>query len=349
MAAAVGALGAVAPPAAAATAPAATLSNGTVTVAGTIDRDVISITVDASRISIDFDADGTVNAQFGRSRFQRVQVLLSGGNDGLGFTGTGEVPVTISGGAGNDGIGVLGTIGETGEGDAATTVNGDGGNDNIFAATPGLVTLRGGVGDDLVEGGGAGVGREVISLGDGNDRFVSSLNAFVGTRSDVVDGGLGLDTVEANGTFASESVSLSANAGHLVIDHDLRNRVDSDNVENVAWVGFGGQGEGGSGDAVAVNSLAGTDVVRFVPIFTDPLDGTGSNNSSDTLTVRGTALVDRITVSGSGSSITVAGLTPTVTPVNLAAEDFLRIETLGGNDIVSSSGLQRGLVQLLVS
>jgi len=65
--------------------------------------------------------------------------------------------------------------------------------------------------------------------------------------------------------------------------------------------------------------------------------------------VRGTAGVDNITVSGAGANITVAGLTPTVTPVNLASEDFLRIETLGGNDTVDSSGLQRGLVQLLVS
>jgi hypothetical protein len=347
--AAVGVLGALAAPADAATGPTATLSNGTVTVAGTVDRDVISITVDANRLAVDFGADGTVDAQFGRARFQRVQVLPAGGDDGVGFTGTGKVPVTISGGGGNDGIGVVGSIGATGEGDAPTTVNGDSGNDNIFAATPGSVTLRGGVGDDLVEGGGAGVGREVISLGDGNDRFVSSLNAFVGVRSDVVDGGLGLDSVEANGTFASESVSLSANAGHLVIGHDLQNRIDSDNVENVAWVGFGGQGEGGGGDGVAVNDLSGTDVVRFTPVFTDPLDGTGPNNSSDTLTVRGTALVDRITVSGSGANISVAGLTPTVTPVNLDAKDFLRIETLGGNDIVSSSGLQRGLVQLLVS
>jgi hypothetical protein len=37
-----------------------------------------------------------------------------------------------------------------------------------------------------------------------------------------------------------------------------------------------------------------------------------------------------------------------VTPVNLAPDDFLRIETLDGHDTVDSSGLQRGLVQLLV-
>jgi len=107
------------------------------------------------------------------------------------------VPVTISGGAGNDGIAVVGNIGETGEGDASTTVNGNDGNDGIFAATPGPVTVRGGIGDDRVDGGGAGVGRETISLGDGNDRFVSSLNAFIGARNDTVDRGTGLDRMRA--------------------------------------------------------------------------------------------------------------------------------------------------------
>jgi hypothetical protein len=44
----------------------------------------------------------------------------------------------------------------------------------------------------------------------------------------------------------------------------------------------------------------------------------------------------------------VAGLAPTVTPVNLAQADVLRIETLAGSDTVDSSGLQRGLVQFQV-
>jgi len=336
---------AFATPADAATVPTATLSNGTVTVTGTADRDVISITIDSDHLAIDFGGNGTVDAQFGRSRFQRVQVLAAGGDDGVSFTGSGEVPVTISGGAGNDGIGVVGNIGETGEGDAPTTISGNGGNDGLFAATPGPVTVQAGAGDDHVDGGGAGVGHETISLGDGNDRFVSSLNAFIGTRNDTVDGGAGQDSMRMEGTFADENISLSTDAGHLIVDHG-RDRIDSDNIEDVSWAGFGGLD---GGDGVAVNDLSGTDVARFTPDFTDPLDGTGPNNSSDTLTVRGTAGVDHITVSGTGGNVTVAGLTPTVTPVNLAQADFLRIETLAGNDTVDSSGLQRGLVQLLVS
>jgi hypothetical protein len=335
---------ALAPAAVAATGPTATLSNGTVTITGTIDRDVISAAIDSDRLAIDFGANGTVDAQFGRSRFQRVQVLAAGGDDGVGFTGTGEVPVAISGGAGNDGIGVVGNIGGTGEGDATTTISGNGGNDGLFAATPGPVTVNAGAGDDRVDGGGAGVGQETISLGDGNDRFVSSLNAFVEARNDRVDGGTGQDSMRMEGTFADENISLSADAGHLIVVHG-GDRIDSDNIEDVSWVGFGGLD---GGDGVVVNDLSGTDVVRFTPDFTDPLDGTGPNNSFDSLTVRGTAGVDHVTVSGSGANVTVAGLTPSVTPINLAPADTLRIETLDGIDTVVCSCLQRGLVQLLV-
>jgi hypothetical protein len=341
-------IGTLATPAAADTGPTVALQNGTVLVTGTAARDEIDITMDANQLLVDFGFDGTVDARFSRSQYRRVRVLARGGDDGVGVTGTGDVPVTIRGGDGRDGIGVVGNIGESGEGDAPTAITGDGGDDNLFAATPGPVTVLGGAGNDLIAGGGAGVGRETILLGDGNDRFISELNTFVGARSDVLDGGAGQDSMEVDGTFATESVGLSANAGHLIIDHDLRDRIDADNVEHVTWFGFGGLDESGSGDAVVVNDLSGTDVVNFTPDFTDPVDGTGPNNSGDTLTVRGTTSVDHITVSGSGANITVAGLTPTVTPVFLDQQDFLRIETLDGNDIVDSSGLQRGLVQLLV-
>lgn len=339
--------GAVAGPAHAATDPAVTLRRGTVTITGTDARDLIAITSDATQLVVDLGFDGMVDAQFPRSRYERAQVLAGGGDDAVSLTGTGDVPITLSGGDGGDGLSVVGSFVETGEGDASTTISGDDGNDGIFAAVPGPVTLLGGAGDDDIDDGGAGVGQETVSLGDGNDRFRSLLNSSFGARTDSVDGGIGQDTMQFEGSFASESLSLSASAGHLIVDHDLRDRIDADNVEDVTYFGFGGADEGG-GDAVAVNDLSGTDVVRFTPNFSANLDSTAPNNSGDTLTVRGTAGVDNITVSGSGANITVTGLTPTVTPVFLQPEDVLRIETLDGNDFVESSGRVRRLVQLLV-
>ena len=335
-------------PAGAATGPTATLSSGTVTVQGTAARDVIHVTLAATRLVVDFGFDGTVDAQFNRAQVQRLRVLGGGGDDGMSVdgSGVGDLPITENGGAGNDFVGINGNIGDLGAGDVPVTLIGNLGNDDFFAAAPGPVTIQGGAGDDFVEGGDAGTGRETISLGDGNDRFKSVLNGFLsgGTRSDIVDGGTGLNTMEVDGAFASETLSLSANAGHLIVDHSA-GRIDADNIQDVSWVGFGGLD---GGDQVTVNDLSSTDVVNFTPDFTDPLDNTGPNNSADQLTVRGTAAIDHITVSGSGANITVAGLTPTVTPINLDAQDTLRIETLAGTDTVNSSGLQRGLVQLQV-
>ena len=338
----------VAAPADAATGPTATLSSGTVTVQGTAARDVIHVTLAATRLVVDFGFDGTVDAQFNRAQVQRLRVLGGGGDDGMSVdgSGVGDLPITENGGAGNDFVGINGNIGDLGAGDVPVTLIGNLGNDDFLAAAPGPVTIQGGAGDDVVEGGDAGTGRETISLGDGNDRFKSVLNGFLsgGTRSDIVDGGTGLNTMEVDGAFASETLSLSASAGHLIVDHSA-GRIDADNIQDVSWVGFGGLD---GGDQVTVNDLSSTDVVNFTPDFTDPLDNTGPNNSADQLTVRGTAANDHVTVSGSGANITVAGLTPTVTPINLDAQDTLRIETLAGNDTVNSSGLQQGLVQLQV-
>ena len=109
----------------------------------------------------------------------------------------------------------------------------------------------------------------------------------------------------------------------------------------------------GLAESVAGGPFFTSYVANFTPDFTDPLDSTGPNNSADVLTVLGTAGDDHITVSGSGANITIAGLTPTVTPVNLRTQDplqpdLLQINTLAGRDTVDSSGLQPGLVQLVV-
>src|SRR5262245_6874044 len=104
----------------AATRPTATLDRGTVTVTGTAARDVIAVTLDADRLAVDFGLDGTIDAQFARSRVKRLNVVGGRGNDGLSVQGpgVGDVPVTIRGGAGNDGGGVVGNIGDFGDGDA---------------------------------------------------------------------------------------------------------------------------------------------------------------------------------------------------------------------------------------
>jgi hypothetical protein len=344
--------GALAAAACTPTVPTATLDGGTVTVTGTAVRDLVDVTMTANDLTVDFGSDGTIDARFARNGYQRVQVLAGEGDDGVivSGAGVGDVPVTVTGGIGGDDLRVVANVGETGAGDAPITVNGDDGFDVVVASVPGPVTVQAGAGDDIVEGGGAGVGRETISLGAGNDLLVTSLNASVGVRNDVVDGGAGSDIMEVEGTAASEALSLSADgtaAGHLVIDHDRQDRIDADNIEDVRWFGLGGP-EDGRGDTIVVNDLRATDVFEFTPDFSSGRGTDTPDNSSDTLIVRGTA-GDDVFVVGTfpPNTISVGGLV-VVSAQFLQPDDLLRIETLQGEDFVDSASLPSGLVQFVV-
>jgi hypothetical protein len=350
-----GLLGASVAPADAATGATARLQDGILTVTGTAARDVLKISMGHRQVAVDFGFDGTVDARFPMSGVRRLSVQLGDGNDGLSVigAGVGDVPVTISGGLGNDAAGVVGTEDPLLARSAPVTIFGGGGDDNLSASVPGLapVSVAGGAGDDVVSGGDGSIGPETISLGGGNDKFVSTLDVFSSpftARNDAVDGGTGKDTLELRGTFESESLSLSADAGRLIALHNGGDRTDSAGVENVTWFGFGGNDEGGFGDDITVNDLSGTGVVNFTPDFSSPSDATAPNNSADQLRVVATPGDDHITVDSFGATINVAGLTPAITPVLLDAKDVLRIDTLAGNDTVDSSGLPPGLVQLQV-
>jgi hypothetical protein len=351
-----GLLGASAAPASAATGPTARLQNGILTVTGTPARDVLEISMGHRQVAVDFGFDGTIDARFPMSGVRQLSVQLGDGNDGLSVigAGVGDVPIAISGGLGNDAAGVVGTEDPLLARSAPVTIFGGGGNDNLSASVPGTaaVAVNAGAGDDVVSGGDGSIGPEKISLGGGNDKFVSTLDVFSSpftARNDVVDGGTGKDTLELRGTFESESLSLSADAGHLIALHDGGDRTDSVHVENVTWFGFGGNDEGGAGDDVTVNDLSGTGVVNFTPDFSSPSDATAPNNSADQLRVVATPGDDHITVDSFGATINVSGLTPAITPALLNAKDVLRIDTLAGNDTVDTSGLPPGLVQLQVS
>jgi hypothetical protein len=351
-----GLLGAYAAPADAATGATARLRDGILTVSGTAARNVVGISIGHRQVAVDFGFDGIIDARFLMSGVQRLNVQLGDGNDGLSVigAGVGDVPMTIRGGPGNDGAGVVGTEDPLLARNAPVTIFGGDGGDTLRASVPGLapVAVAAGAGGDVVFGGDGSIGPERISLGGGNDKFVSTLDVFSSpftARNDVVDGGTGNDTLELRGTFESESLSLSADAGHLIARHEVRDRTDSVLMENVTWFGFGGNDESGFGDFITVNDLSGTGVVNFTPDFSSPFDATAPNNSADQLTVVATPGDDHITVSSSGATVIVAGLTPAISAVLLDANDVLRIDTLAGHDTVDKSGLPPGLVQLQVS
>lgn len=326
--------------------PAVTLEHGVVTITGTAARDEIGVRIDTAELAVDFGFDGATDVRIPRTQFNQVRVLGGEGDDAISASRTSGVPVTFSGGPGNDFLGVLGDSGDTNRNDPPIVLIGDDGNDDFLAATPAPVTISAGPGDDRVDSGPGAVGPETVSLGDGNDRFTATLTTPFGIRQDNVDGGAGHDTMALAGTNETESVGFSGRNGRLVVNHELIDQVIAAGVEDVSYIGFGGSDE--SGDAIGVNDLSGTGVVHFTADFSAAQGSTEPNNSADTLTVRGTPGIDHIAVSGAKANVLVSGLTPVVTAVNLRPEDFLLIDTLAGNDVVDSSGLQPGLVQLLI-
>jgi hypothetical protein len=98
--------------------------------------------------------------------------------------------------------------------------------------------------------------------------------------------------------------------------------------------------------AIEVNGGNGDDTVRVdetTGVFTIPttIDG---GNGNDNLTGG-----SRITVTGSGASVSVTGLPATIDLLHPDATDQLNIETGAGDDKVDSGGLGAGVIQLSVT
>jgi Ca2+-binding RTX toxin-like protein len=207
--------------------------------------------------------------------------------------------LVISGGAGNDTI----NASALNAGEVKLTINGGAGDDTIIGSK----------GDDLVFG---GQGSDKALLGAGDDTFVWN----PGDGSDTVDGQAGNDTLQFNGANVAENIDISANGGHARLVRDVANiTMDLDNVETVNVRALGGA------DNLTVNDLTGTDVNKV--------------NIDLVIVINATAGDDTITVTNNNGVVTVSGLAETVTISNFEANDRLVINGLGGNDVITASGL----------
>jgi Ca2+-binding RTX toxin-like protein len=191
---------------------------------------------------------------------EQLVVNMGGGNDT--FTGSNNIgaliALTVDGGTGND------------------TINGGNGND----------TLIGGEGNDFIDGNG---GADTASLGAGDDVF----RWDQGDGSDKVDGGTGFDEMLFNGFAASETFTLSADAGGALFTRVQGNIVmDLTNIEKVT-----------------VNALAGADTINV----NDP-SGSGVTEVDINLGVNG---------AGDGSADTV----------NINDDDVLQVINNGNGDL----------------
>jgi Ca2+-binding RTX toxin-like protein len=161
-----------------------------------------------------------------------------------------------------------------------------------------------------------------------------------GDGSDTIEGQGGHDTLQFNGANVSERIDLSANGSRLRLFRDVGNvTMDVAGVEQVNVAARGGA------DTITVNDLSGTGVTN-VSIDLAGTPGTG-DGQADTVIVNGTAGADTITISGSGTSATVAGLSAIVHVRNAeGANDSLHVNGLEGSDVINASALHAGVIGL---
>jgi Bacterial Ig-like domain (group 3)/Domain of unknown function (DUF4214)/RTX calcium-binding nonapeptide repeat (4 copies) len=229
-------------------------------------------------------------------------------------------------------------------------LNGGAGNDSLAldetnGALP-LARLDGGAGNDVLIGGsvgdvfdGAG-GDDTLFGGAGNDTFVWS----PGDGSDVVEGQGGSDTLVFNGSDLAEKFDLSADGKRVRFTRDIGNvTMDLHSVEAIDLNAFGGA------DTITVNDLFDPGVLQV------NLDLSGSagggDGQADAVILNGSDRDDvaQITAFGNPTRIAVRGLSPEVDIAGAdAASDTLTVNTLGGKDVVDTSGLPADLIGLTV-
>jgi Ca2+-binding RTX toxin-like protein len=263
----------------------------------------------------------TVNIN-GSATDDHINVVSSGGSvlvNGLAAqvsisgTDAGKDSLVVNGLAGNDTI----DASKLHAGQVNLTLNGGDGND----------TITGSAGNDLVIG---GRGNDVAMLGAGNDTFVWN----PGDGSDTVEGQAGVDTLQFNGSNASEKIDISANGSRATLTRDVGNiTMDLNGVEHVNVNALGGA------DTITVNDLTGTNVDQVAVDLGSPAGSNQGDGASDTIVINGTQGNDVITVVNNNGVIKVSGLGADVIISGFEATDRLVINGLGGDDVIEASGL----------
>jgi Ca2+-binding RTX toxin-like protein len=258
------------------------------------------------------------------------RVLVSFDN-GAGTTNIGGVEnVMISAGGGDDFI----VAGNGLSALTSLTIDGGAGNDTITGGD-GNDTLIGGDGNDVVTG---GRGNDIALLGNGDDAFIWN----PGDGSDVVEGGAGTDTLQFNGSNVGEHMDISANGERVRLFRDVGNvTMDLNSVEKIQIKALGGA------DTITVNDLSGTGVKH---VALDLAASTGSGDGqADTVIVNGTAGNNHISLTASGTLVTVNGLPAQVTIDHAEeASDALVVNALDGNDTIDASALTAGMINLTI-
>jgi Ca2+-binding RTX toxin-like protein len=319
-------------------------------------RDVAAITMDLDGIErIQFHALGsadniTVNDLTGTD-VKQVAIDLTGSNGaGDGAPDT----VTVNATSGNDHITVASsgasvvvsglsaqvTIDGAEAANDTLVIHGLGGNDSIDASalSAGLInlTIDAGDGNDVILGSHGndtvigGRGNDSALLGDGNDTFVWN----PGDGNDSVEGQGGFDTLLFNGAAVNENVTISANGGRATLVRDVGNvAMDTHGVDAMDFHALGGA------DTVTVNDMTGTDLQQVHVDLAASLGGTTGDGQNDIVAINGTGGNDAITLSIVNGALVIEGLASKVVIDHFDPTDTIRIDGLGGDDVIDASNL----------
>jgi Ca2+-binding RTX toxin-like protein len=271
--------------------------------------EVFTITANGSRVRFDRTSPAPFSLDIGTT--ENFVLNMNGGDD-VFTAGNGLAPLihlTVDGGAGND------------------TITGGDGND----------TLLGGDGNDIITG---GRGNDTLIGGNGDDTFIWN----PGDGSDTVEGQAGTDTLLFNGANVNENIGITANHGRVKFTRDVGNiTMDINGIEHIDFNALGGA------DNITVGDLTGTGVTQVAIDLASPSGSGTGDGAADTVTVNGTSGSNNIQVSGTGGSVTVAGLPATVTFAGSeGANDKLIIEAGAGNDVINAAGLAAGVIGLTI-
>ncbi len=328
-------------------------------------RDVANITMDLNgveRINVAelAGADTTTVNDLTGTDVSNVQLDLaapagSGTGDGATDTVTvnatpGEDTVKVNGSAGGavNVVGLPAKVSVTGaEAADQLIVRGGAGNDTLQGTGLGAgalaLTLDGDEGDDTLIGGAGNNlligdrGNDSLRGGPGDDSFVWN----PGDGNDLIEGQAGTDTLQFNGANVSENFELSANGGRLRFTRNVASiSMDVNGVEHVNIVELGGA------DTTTVNDLSGTGVSNINIDLSSPAGSGAGDGAVDTVVLNATAANDVVKVNAAGGSASTSGLASQVTLSGAETADQLIVHGLAGDDAIDGSGVGAGAIAL---
>ena len=292
----------------------ATVTDGTLRVAGgpASEKIALRLSPDRTQLQVDLGDNGSADRTFDLRTFGAIDVRAGSGNDTVRIDQVNGSFTTTK----------------------TTRIYGQNGDDTLIGGS-GDEVFFGGRGDDFVDGNG---GTDTAFLGRGDDTFVWD----PGDGSDTIEGGTGFDKMVFNGAGGNEIMEATGFFGRVSFTRNLGGIVmDLNDVEAIDVNALGGT------DSVTVNNVSGTDLRRVNVDLAAALGGSASDGAADTVTVAGTKGDDSIAVNANGSAVDVSGLTAFVRITHADPDkDTLVIDPVTGNDHVAIDPALAGLIQV---